>query len=142
MSGQFTGRCLCGAIHYTASGTPRVAGHCYCDDCRRSSGTSHGSHIAMAEEEVRIEGNPVRFDKAADSGNIVSRYFCGTCGGPIYSTNSAMPGLTFLRASSLDDLEVFKANLVVYASRAPSWSADDEGLQRFETMPPAEAMPS
>ncbi len=90
----------------------------------------------MSAGDVTIEGKATRFDKPADSGNIVSRYFCGACGGPVYSTNSGMPGMTFLRASSLDDPEVFTANMIVYTRAAPSWDLMDQELPSFETMPP------
>jgi hypothetical protein len=90
----------------------------------------------MKEEDVTIQGEPVKFDKPADSGNIVSRFFCGTCGGPVYTTNSGMPGMTFLRASSLDDPEVFTANVIVYTKSAPSWDIMDSEVQSFEGMPP------
>ena len=71
-----------------------------------------------------------------DSGNMVSRFFCPTCGAPVYSTNSGMPGNIFLRASSLDDPEIFTANIVVYTRSAPSWDHMDSSLPAFETMPP------
>ncbi len=136
MTDEFTGSCLCGAVRYTAHEKPKLGGHCHCVDCRKSSGTGHCSHLVMAADAVVIEGEPVRFDKPADSGNVVSRYFCGTCGGPVYSTNSGMPGMTFLRASSLDDPEIFSSNMIVYTKRAPSWDVMDEAVPSFEDMPP------
>jgi hypothetical protein len=90
----------------------------------------------MKADDVIIKGAAKRFDKPADSGNIVSRFFCDTCGGPVYSTNSGIPGMTFLRASSLDDPEVFTANMIVYTRTAPSWDVMDQNLPSFETMPP------
>jgi hypothetical protein len=136
MTTEFTGSCLCGGVTYKARSAPQFGGHCHCVDCRKSSGTGHCSHAVMKAEDVTLEGNPTRFDKPADSGNIVSRYFCGTCGSPVYSTNSGMPGMVFLRASSLDDPEVFSAGVIVYTRSAPSWDVMDKDLQSFEAMPP------
>ena len=141
MSTEFTGSCLCGAISYKAVGRPEIGGHCHCLDCRKTSGTGHGSHAVMPEQAVDIKGNPSRYDKPADSGNMVSRYFCPTCGGPVYSTNSGMPGMVFLRASSLDDPEVFTATMIVYTRSAPSWDVMDPGLPAFETMPAESPIP-
>ena len=118
------------------TGEPGIVGHCHCVDCRKTSGTGHGTHAMMPEGAVSIEGSTVRFDKPADSGNMVSRHFCGTCGAPVYSINSGMPGMIFLRASSLDDPDVIKPGLIVYASRAPGWDVMDGSLPAFETMPP------
>ncbi len=47
-----------------------------------------------------------------------------------------MPGMMFLRASSLDDLEVFKPQMHVYVSRAASWDHRQDGLPAFDMMPP------
>ena len=46
-----------------------------------------------------------------------------------------MPGLAFARASSLDDPEIAKPQMVVYASRASSWDYMDPALPAFQTMP-------
>ncbi|MPZ56347.1 MAG: aldehyde-activating protein [Rhizobiales bacterium] len=135
MMAKFSGGCLCGAVRYESEMDPVVAGHCHCNDCRRSSGTGHCSHLGLPEPGFRVSGALRFYDAPADSGNIVSRGFCPTCGSPIYSTNSAMRGMIFLRASSLDDPEVFKPQMVVYTKRAPSWDAIAGGLPSFEAMP-------
>jgi hypothetical protein len=48
-----------------------------------------------------------------------------------------MPGTLFLRASSLDDLEIFQPQMHVYATRAASWDAPIAGVPAFDKMPPA-----
>jgi len=136
MTSGFRGGCLCGGVRYESKAMPVMAGHCQCADCRKSSGSGHCSHLAVPEDAVSVTGKVASFDKPADSGNIVSRAFCPTCGAPVYSRNSAIPHLVFFRASSLDDLEVFKPQMVVYASRAASWDHIDPKLPSFEKMPP------
>lgn len=134
MSG-FLGGCLCGAVRYQSSAEPAMMGHCHCVDCRRSSGTGHCSHLAVQADSLSVTGRLAAYEHAADSGSIVTRSFCPVCGCAIHSTNSAMPGMTFIRASSLDDPEIFKPQMVVYASRAASWDSIP-GLPTFDTMPP------
>lgn len=136
MTQAFTGGCLCGAVRYTCSAEPSIAGHCHCEDCRRSSGTGHSSHLAVPRNAVAMTGEVKAYARAADSGNVISRYFCPTCGSALYSANPGMPEMVFLRASSLDDLEVFKPQMHVYVSRAASWDHRREGLPAFERMPP------
>lgn len=132
----FTGGCLCGAVRYSCTAEPAMAGHCHCEDCRRSSGSGHSSHLAVPEASITLTGQTTGYARAADSGNVVTRHFCPTCGAALYSTNTGMPGMLFLRASSLDDLEVFKPQMHVYASRAASWDHRSEGLPVFDAMPP------
>jgi hypothetical protein len=89
----------------------------------------------MQADGVRLTGTMSSYRHPANSGNLVERYFCSTCGSPIFSTNAAMPGLVFLRASSLDDLEQVKPQMIVYASRAPSWEMMDPSLPAFAELP-------
>ncbi len=136
MTKPITGRCLCGAIQYSSAAEPMMMGHCHCEDCRRSSGSGHSSHLAVPEGSFTITGAPKGYKRSADSGHMVTRFFCGACGSALYSTNDAMPGMMFLRASSLDDLEIFKPQMHVYAARAASWDRPGQDLPAFETMPP------
>lgn len=135
MEVKFEGGCLCGAVRYRSTAEPMMGGHCYCVDCRRSSGSSRCSHLVVSKAAVAVEGEVTLYERPADSGNVVSRAFCPTCGAPVYSLNTGMPEAIFIRASSLDDLEVFKPGMAVYGSRAPSWENLDPVLPTFATMP-------
>jgi len=97
--------------------------------------------MAAPEDAFEATGELKCYESPADSGNIVARYFCPACGSAIYSTNGGMPGLVMIRASSLDDPEVFKPALVVFAKHAPSWDLVDPELPTFQGMPPTESMP-
>lgn len=132
---SFSGGCLCGAVRFESRAAAQLVGHCYCIDCRRSSGTGHSTHAAVPETALAVTGEVTFYDRAADSGNRVSRGFCGTCGSPLLSKNAAMPGMVFVRASALDDPEVAKPQMIVYASRAPSWDTLDPTLPAFATIP-------
>ena len=134
---DFQGGCLCGAVRYKGDAV-KGGGHCHCVDCRKTSGTSHCTHMFMAEGDFHVTGEVKFFTSPTDSGNQVNRGFCPNCGSAVYSTNSGMPGMVFVRASSLDDPEVFQPQMVVYASRAPSWSQVDPKLPAFDKMPPPE----
>lgn len=135
MSEGFSGRCLCGDVRYESTMSPQLVAHCHCEDCRRSSGTGHGTHIVLPEDAFSVTGEVRFYDRPADSGNIVSRGFCPTCGSAIYSKNSGLPGMVFPRASSLDDLNMVAPSMVVYASRAADWDYVDPALPRFDTVP-------
>lgn len=112
-----------------------IVGHCHCTHCRKASGTGHGTHVAMQEGQVTLEGALASYAHPADSGNIVERSFCPACGCAIYSKNSEMAGMVFLRASSLDDPDRVTPQMIVYASRAPKWDVMDGSLPSFPEMP-------
>lgn len=130
-----TGGCLCGAVRYEVASAPAFAGHCYCTDCRRSSGTGHSTVVGVAEADLKLTGELKGYTSTADSGAAVTRYFCPTCGSGIYS-KGARPGMVVLKAGSLDDPETMKPMAALYVARAPSWDRPAEGLMMFEAMPP------
>ena len=96
--------------------------------------------MAVPAAAFTLSGEAKIYEKPADSGNIVGRAFCPTCGSAVYSLNSGNNDLVFLRASSLDDLEVFKPQLVVYAAKAASWDQLDPSLPAFDAMLDVELM--
>ncbi len=94
--------------------------------------------MVVPEDSFDVTGEIRFYDKLADSGNMVSRGFCPTCGSPVYSRNSGMPGVVFVRASSLDDPDIFHPQMVVYAKRDVKWGSIDPTLPTFEEMAPPE----
>ncbi|MBI1207872.1 MAG: aldehyde-activating protein [Azospirillum sp.] len=135
MTEGFSGGCLCGGVRFHSAAAPQMAGHCHCIDCRKSSGTGHCTHLIIPENAFTIEGEVRFYTRPANSGNLISRGFCPTCGAAIYSRNAAMPGMVFPRASALDDPEIVHPQMVVFASRAPTWDVIDPSLPRFAEMP-------
>jgi hypothetical protein len=134
---MFAGGCLCGAVRYESEADPMMGVHCHCIACRKSGGTGHSSHLVAPKAAIRLTGVVTFHDRAADSGTLVSCAFCPKCGAPIYSLNAARTELIMLRASSLDDPEVFKPKISVYTEQAPSWDHVDPALPGFPAMPPA-----
>lgn len=135
MTKVLEGGCLCGAVRYAATTTPMMVGNCYCVDCRKSSGTTHCTHAMVPDATFSAAGEIKYHDRPADSGHIISRGFCPDCGSAILSRNSAMPGITAIRVSSLDDLNAVEPQMTVYASRAPTWAPLDRSKPVFEVMP-------
>ena len=68
-------------------------------------------------------------------GAQVTRAFCPTCGPGIYACNDRMPGLIFLRASTLDDPNLFSPQMIVWAARAPAWDPVNPGVPAFAERP-------
>jgi hypothetical protein len=131
----FSGRCLCGAVSFQSNADPQAVMHCCCEDCRKSSGTGHCTHIVIPKNAFDVTGDVTRFSHLGGSGNTVTKAFCGTCGSPVYSTNSGYPETVFPRASILDDPERVQPQMVVFAKSAISWDKQDEALPAFDEGP-------
>lgn len=138
----FVGGCLCGAVRFGSRVDASFALHCCCVDCRKSSGTGHGTHVVVRRDEFAVTGTVTLYERAADSGNVVTRAFCGECGSPVYSTNSGKPDVVYPRASALDEPDRIRPQMILYASRAPSWDVMPAAIPAFDTLPdPSRAAP-
>jgi hypothetical protein len=127
------GGCLCGKVRYELSGAQLSGGFCYCEDCRKASG-SHSASMAVRADSLVLSGETREFTCTGGSGNPVTRVFCPNCGSHIFS-KGARPGVVMLKAGTLDDPEQFKPMASVYVSRAPRWDTPREGLPAFPEMP-------
>jgi hypothetical protein len=136
-AGSYEGGCACGAIRYEIAAEPLMSADCQCRECQYHSGTGHASHLAFPHAAVQLKGNASHWRKAADSGNMVTRSFCPTCGSPVYSTNTAMPQLFFVRAASLDDPGRYQPQMVVWTKSGQAWDRMAPELPKFDTIPSA-----
>ena len=137
MSDVFRGGCSCGEIRYKIADEPIVENHCHCSDCRRRSGTGHGSYLTFADRtKIEITGKPATWETSGNSGNEKSHAFCPACGAPLYVSFMAMPNLLAIHAGSLDDPARFQPSLVTYADSRLSWDTMDMSLTIFPKMPP------
>lgn len=135
---KIKGGCLCGQVHYEISAEPIMSGHCHCLDCQKNSGSGHTEHVMFPKAAVKITGKFSEFKSKADSGNTVTRAFCPSCGSPVYAASSGMPDMMTVRAGTLEDPEVFKPQVAVYAIRRHSWDHMDATVPSFDRMPPTQ----
>ncbi|MGE0853183.1 MAG: GFA family protein [Hyphomicrobiaceae bacterium] len=132
---KISGQCLCGAVRYRGETEPQFQGKCYCTDCRKTSAAGHAAMMGVAAAAIHITGELKEFHSNADSGADVTRAFCPTCGTGICSSNSRMPSLVFLRASTLDDPGLFSPQMIVWAARAPAWDPVNPDVPAFAERP-------
>lgn len=136
MSETYTGGCACGAIRFEIAGEPLFQNHCQCLDCRRTSGTGHGSYLTFPRQGVTQRGDATAWAITGDSGNLKTRAFCPTCGSPVFMTFAAMPDVFTVHAASLDDPGSFRPQAITYAVRGLAWDVLDPALPAFDRMPP------
>ena len=78
---QKSGRCMCGAVRFTATGALDAYRACACDMCRRLTGSKFYS-VWVRRSSVEIEGaDHIRTHQSSD---WAERGFCGTCGSVLW----------------------------------------------------------
>ena len=133
---QMTGGCLCGQLRYVANAEPVFSGVCHCKSCQKQSGTAFNVVVAVPQAAVSIQGSLKRYNKLGDSGKQVVSRFCPSCGSTIVSEPEGLPGISIIRAGTLDDPSWVKPNMEIYCDSAQPWVELGGGMQRFPKMPP------
>ena len=129
----FSGSCLCGEIKYIVKGQPVRIAQCHCDDCRRSTGSSFATNVFVEEEDlVILQGTPKSFQHPADSGNTMTKEFCGNCGAQLFGYGSGSPGIKNVKVGSIDDIGDIKPQIEVFTSKALPFTVHLEETQKFE----------
>ncbi|MGH7095945.1 MAG: GFA family protein [Stellaceae bacterium] len=138
-----TGGCLCGAIRYEAAGEPVFSLLCHCRDCQRQSGSAFIAAIRLPSAGFRItNGKPKHYVGKSDTGNDITRVFCGDCGTPLYVQVSTRPDLIGLRVTSLDDPSRFRPDANIFTKSAQPWDHMDPAVPQYPTYPPGHAYPT
>ena len=105
MSDQpLTGRCFCGAVELSVTGSPEAMGYCHCDSCRSWAAAPVNAFTLWKAENVKVTKgaeNIGTFRKTERS----HRQFCRSCGGHLMTAHpqwnlidvyaAVLPGLSF-----------------------------------------------
>jgi hypothetical protein len=132
------GSCLCGGVTFAVSGDLPPIQVCHCGQCRRAQGTPFATNIPLYESQVewlsgisliqRYESSPGKY-----------RCFCKTCGSPLFSQRTSLPGVLRLRVGILQGQVNGKVGFHIHhASRANWWTPQDEArAPRYDENGPA-----
>lgn len=133
---EVSGGCLCGAVRYRFTAPPIITRICWCGLCQKIGAGSATVNVGFPSAAATIEGELSDYASTADSGNIMHRRFCPTCGTHMFSQAEVRQHQIFVRAGTLDTPEVVKPAMTIWTSQAPSWASIDPDLPQFEGQPP------
>jgi hypothetical protein len=132
---RYRGGCLCGALRYEARGKPAFAGHCYCADCRKASGSGFIPFMGFAAESLTFTGSSQIYSCPAANGNIAVRNFCKVCGSLVFGGEVGKDDSFTLYAGSLDDPSQFSPTVAIFTQGHPDWASIPPHLKIFERAP-------
>jgi len=134
-----SGSCLCKAVRYRAATPPIVTRACWCRLCQRIGAGSGTVSAAFLRRDLEIEGETKDYVSIADSGSVMHRRFCPSCGVHLFSEAEPRPHIVFVRVGTFDDPELARPAVTIWAASAPSWACIDGALPRFEGQAPPPA---
>jgi hypothetical protein len=75
---EFEGGCLCGAVRFVATGSPKGVYWCHCESCRSHSGAPVSVFVAFERSAYTVsKGEIAKFDSTPGR---TRRGFCARCG--------------------------------------------------------------
>jgi hypothetical protein len=112
---KLTGRCMCGAVQFSATTDDLKVGACHCDMCRR---WSSGPFFEVTCKAVVFQGE----DKITRirSSEWAERGFCGTCGSNLFY-HIVDSDEYQIAAGLLDDQSDLHLTLQVFTDSKPSY---------------------
>lgn len=135
MKVPFSGGCMCGAIRYECTAEPIFMGNCHCRDCQQATGTGYAPALLVPRSAVITTGEVKYYDVTGDSGSIVSRGFCPTCGSRLFGKRPSGEVIGIM-AGSLDQPSGFQPAIDVYTGSAQLWDHMNPELPKFQKFPP------
>lgn len=132
-----TGRCLCGGVSYSADAEPVWQGICHCANCQRQTASAFSAIVGVPSEALAVEGDTLASFKTISEGyqSTTERWFCSTCGSPIFSVIESMPGLAFLKAGTIDDVSWFEPVAEIWTRSAQPWTPHFENVTQYQRIP-------
>jgi len=131
-----SGGCLCGQVRYTIEAEPLTARICWCRLCQYLGAGGATVNAIFPADAVTMTGEFGVYSSTADSGNLVHRHFCPTCGTHIFNESPARPNIKVIRAGTLDDPNVAQPAMTIWTAEAPAWACIDPALPRQDGPPP------
>ncbi|KAJ6005761.1 hypothetical protein N7451_003705 [Penicillium sp. IBT 35674x] len=139
-----TGGCLCRQIRYEATGAPAMNVLCYCENCRKVTGSICMANSMYLKPQFRILSGEDMIrtydDDQTKSGNILNRSFCSNCGSCLFTTQTVngVTGDFVVLTSGTFDLGVGNEEWVpqreFYCKDRASWLPPLEDTVQMSTM--------
>ena len=131
---QRTGRCLCGAVSYTAEVHETITA-CHCGMCRRWTG---GPLLSVGTHRIDWTGEP--HITTFTSSGWAERGFCSTCGSCLFyrvTIEGRFQGFTSLPMGTLDDQTGMTMTKEYFSDKRPGgyhFSGDRKQITEAEVM--------
>ncbi len=131
---SLSGSCLCGAMHYAATGEAQHFYYCHCKRCRKASGTGHTSNLFLRGTLDWESGEDQLISYKLPEAKRFTNSFCRICGSrmPRFIEKS---GMVFIPAGFLDEEPDLAPQARIFTGSRAAWSCDGQELPGFNEYP-------
>ena len=129
---SFSGSCLCRSCSYRIEGGIEPAGVCHCEDCRKVTGSPFGVSFRVLKNRFSMTGKSASYARPADSGAVLTRHFCPSCGSPLYTESENHPDAIYVKAGTLDQPDAIHVERQAWMSSRVHWAEIPPGIATYE----------
>lgn len=134
---RYSGGCACGEVRFGFYDPLTYKLACHCRACQYTAGGGPAYVVGVQRDQFRItKGSPKEFSTLADSENLVTRSFCGTCGTHLFASSDAHPEQCGVKVGCLDEPGKFKSRIHIWWEEAQPWHKRGWFTLRFVKNPP------
>ncbi len=114
------GGCFCGAVRYESTGKVLRFINCHCPDCRKLSGATFASIIAVESSGFKVVKGEEHLETFQSSPGK-HRCFCRTCGSHVIARFDAGPEMLLIRAGSVDGDPGVRPDAHIWVDHKAPW---------------------
>jgi hypothetical protein len=131
------GSCLCGAIEFEMTGTPRGVTHCHCKRCRKTRGTANATNFIVPLDGLRfVKGEELLSKYKLPEAKFYGHWFCQVCGSTMPRFDEAR-GFTIVPMGAFDEDPGARPERHIHVGSRAAWDVINDDLPQFEAGPPA-----
>ncbi len=131
MEAEYAGRCSCGSVGFEIETGRANVVNCHCTDCRGLTGAAFATYFVVAAKCFRLRRGDELL-KSYTPREQVARHFCGTCGTPIFNTNTKYPALRMVYYGCIDFDEAPVPNTNIFCRSRLPWVEVDEDAANYD----------
>lgn len=124
-----TGKCFCGAVHYTVADAFTYALNCHCSNCRRTTGSAFKPFAGIARDQFAVTGGR---DKLLIYGQEKTHdAHCNVCGSLLYSVvrNGAY---VHVAMGTLVDAPTIRPTAHIFVGSKAPWFTITDDLPQYD----------
>lgn len=128
-----TGKCVCGAIEFTAEEVPNMVFNCHCSRCRVSHGADYATQAFAVRDSLKFTKGEELLTEYESTGGI--RAFCSVCGSRLM--NYAKEGGDYLSVAiaCLDESYNGQATAHCFTVSKARWHTPTHDIPSFAALP-------
>lgn len=134
MAKRITGGCLCGEVKFTLEDKFSNFYFCYCEQCRKLTGSAHASNLFTDPENIswqQGEESTVRYDHPT---RTFSHVFCSKCGSGLPYLSQSGKSL-IVPAGSLDTEPSKQPDAQIFCAEQTEWHKAGIKAREFPGFP-------